>query len=173
VSLTEELKIGNPLNADTDISAMIDEANTKRIDDWVTEAISTGAKLIAGGKVKNGVYLPTILTNTKPSMRVCSNEVFGPVVSIEPYENFSKAIDEVNSSAFGLQAGVFTNKLSEEQEAFSRIKIGGVIINDTPTFRIDHMPYGGVKNSGLGREGVKYAIHNMLEPRILVRSTPL
>jgi len=172
VSSTEKLKIGDPLNADTDISSMIDDANTKRIEEWITEAISTGARLIAGGRVENGIYLPTILTNTKPNMRVCSNEVFGPVVTIEPYENYSKAIDEVNNSAFGLQAGVFTNKLSEEQEAFSRLKVGGVIINDTPTFRVDHMPYGGVKDSGLGREGVKYAIHDMLEPRILVRSTP-
>lgn len=168
--LTSRLRVGNPLEDDTDISSMIDEENTRRVDEWVKEAITNGARLIAGGNIVNGIYLPTILTNTDPSMRICSNEVFGPVVTIEPYENFSDAIKEVNNSPFGLQAGVFTNSISEEHEAFNNLKVGGVVINDTPTFRVDHMPYGGVKDSGLGREGVKYAMHDMLEPKILVRS---
>ncbi len=171
-NLTSRLKIGNPLDAETDISSMIDEENTQRIDEWVKEAIDNGARLITGGKIVSGVYLPTILTNTDSSMRVCKNEVFGPVVVVEPYENFSDAIKEVNNSPFGLQAGVFTNSISEEHEAFNELRVGGVIINDTPTFRVDQMPYGGVKESGLGREGVKYAIHDMLEPKILVRSIP-
>jgi len=166
---TAELVIGDPLDSKTDISAMIDEANTLRVKEWVDEAINDGAKLVIGGRVKGGVFLPTILTNTEPAMKVCAQEVFGPVVIVEPYSNFSEAIDAINNSPFGLQAGVFTNRIDEENTAFNELQVGGVVINDVPTFRVDHMPYGGVKDSGLGREGVKYAMHDMMEPRILVR----
>jgi glyceraldehyde-3-phosphate dehydrogenase (NADP+) len=103
-------------------------------------------------------------------MKVCSLEVFGPVVTIEPYDGFDDAIDAVNTGRYGLQAGVFTNRLDETNKAFQKLDVGGVIINDVPTFRADHMPYGGIKDSGLGREGVKYAIHDMLEPKILVKN---
>ena len=102
-------------------------------------------------------------------MKVCSLEIFGPVVSIEPYTDFSKAIDAVNEGRYGLQAGVFTDKVSEMNEAFEKLNVGGVILNDVPTFRVDHMPYGGVKDSGLGREGLKYAITEMMEAKILVK----
>jgi glyceraldehyde-3-phosphate dehydrogenase (NADP+) len=166
---TKNLVIGNPLDYSTDISAMIDEENTNRVDSWVKEAVKGGAKVVAGGKIRGNVYEPTIITGTQPEMKVCSNEVFGPVVVIEPYTNFTDALDAVNNSPFGLQAGVFTNRIDEEQQSFAELKVGGVIINDVPTFRVDHMPYGGVKDSGLGREGVKYAIHEMMEPKILVR----
>lgn len=169
---TSKLRIGDPMEETTDISTLIDHANTQRIEEWVQEALDNGAKLIAGGRVENGVYLPTILTNVKNTLRVCRDEVFGPVVIVESYEHFSEAIQEVNNSPFGLQAGVFTNSITEEQEAFNTLKVGGVIINDTPTFRVDHMPYGGIKDSGLGREGVKYAMLDMLEPKILVKSLP-
>ena len=103
-------------------------------------------------------------------MRICCLEVFGPVVVVEPYTDFREAINELNGSEYGLQAGIFTNHLHEQNQAFNEIKVGGVIINDVPTFRVDHMPYGGIKNSGFGREGVKYAMHDMLEPKLLVRN---
>lgn len=166
---TRKLIVGNPLDPETEISSMIDESNTKRVQEWVDEAIAGGARLIAGGKVEDGVFLPTILTNTVPAMKVCAQEVFGPVVIVEPYSELPAAIVAINNSPFGLQAGVFTNRIDEENQVFNELQVGGVVINDVPTFRVDHMPYGGVKDSGLGREGVKYAIHDMMEPRILVR----
>lgn len=166
---TAELVIGDPLDSKTDISAMIDEANTQRMKEWVDEAITDGAKLVTGGRVAGGIYLPTILTNTAPAMKVCAQEVFGPVVIVEPYTHFNEAIDAINNTSFGLQAGVFTNRIDEENIAFNELQVGGVVINDVPTFRVDHMPYGGVKDSGLGREGVKYALYDMMEPKILVR----
>ena len=169
VKQAKELTIGNPLDNETDISAMIDSENTNRIKKWVDEATESGAKILTGGYEKDGIYMPTILTNTSLTMKVCSQEVFGPTVIIEPYSAFNEAIAMVNNSPFGLQAGVFTNKIDEEMAAFNNLKVGGVIINDVPTFRVDHMPYGGVKESGIGREGVKYAILDMMEPRILVR----
>jgi glyceraldehyde-3-phosphate dehydrogenase (NADP+) len=164
-----KLIVGDPLDPETDISSMIDKENTKRVQEWVDEAIAGGARLIAGGRVEDGVFLPTILTNTLPAMKVCAQEVFGPVVIVEPYHELPAAIAAINNSPFGLQAGVFTNRIDEENQVFNELQVGGVVINDVPTFRVDHMPYGGVKDSGLGREGVKYAIHDMMEPRILVR----
>lgn len=166
---TSLLKEGHPDNADTDISSMIDEGNAIRVEAWVNEAVETGAKVICGGKRKGTYYMPTILTNTNSDMKVCGLEVFGPVVSIEKYSDFKEAIAQVNNSDFGLQAGVFTNKIDEMNFAFNELEVGGVMLNDVPTFRVDHMPYGGVKNSGFGREGVKYAIHEMLEPKLLVK----
>jgi acyl-CoA reductase-like NAD-dependent aldehyde dehydrogenase len=166
---TAKLAIGDPTSPQTDFSAMIDNNNTSRVLDWVNEAINEGAKVICGGKARNNIFEPTIITNTKPNMKVCSLEIFGPVVVVEPYSNFIDAISAINNSDFGLQAGVFTNRIDEESIAFNEIKVGGVIINDVPTFRVDHMPYGGIKDSGLGREGVKYAILDMMEPRLLVR----
>jgi len=170
VEITCKLKHGNPLETSTDISSMIDEENAIRVEDWINEAIKDGAKIKHGGK-RNGTYVePTIITNTKRDMKICSLEVFGPVVIIEPYTDFQKAIDELNHSEFGLQAGVFTNLIDEQNYAYNELKVGGVIINDVPTFRVDHMPYGGIKNSGFGREGVKYALLDMLEPRLLIKN---
>lgn len=163
------LKSGSPLDPETDISAMIDEANAKRVEEWVNEAVSDGAKILTGGKRKGTYYPPTVLTNTSPEHRVCSHEVFGPVVTIEPYNQFADAVKLLNNSQYGLQAGVFTNQLDEMNYAYLYIETGGVIINDVPTFRVDHMPYGGIKNSGLGREGVRYAMTEMLEPKLLVK----
>ncbi len=171
VDKTKALTIGNPLSVETEISAMIDAENTERIREWVDEAKANGAKILTGGNIVDSIYMPTILIDTKPNMKVCANKAFGPIVIVEPYNTFCDAIDAVNNSPFGLQAGVFTNKIDEETIAFNKLKVGGVIVNDVPTFRVDHMPYGGVKESGIGREGVKYAIHDMLEPRILVRDS--
>ena len=167
---TKQLKRGNPLDMDTDVSVMIDESNAKRVDTWVQEAIGDGAKLLTGGKREGNYFEPTILTNTNNAMKVCSHEVFGPVITIEPYKDFEEAVNKVNNTRYGLQAGVFTNKINEMNLAFKQIQTGGVIINDVPTFRVDHMPYGGIKDSGYGREGVKYAIHDMMEPKVMVKN---
>jgi acyl-CoA reductase-like NAD-dependent aldehyde dehydrogenase len=169
VQRVEQLKAGDPLDPSTDISVMIDEENAERVSEWVGEAVKAGGKILTGGEKQGAYFQPTVLTNTKNEMKVCSLEIFGPVVTLEPFSSFQQALDEVNNSRYGLQAGVFTNSLTEMNLAFNHLQVGGVIINDIPTFRVDHMPYGGVKDSGLGREGVKYAIHEMLEPRLLVK----
>jgi len=166
----QQLKTGDPALPETEFSAMIDEPNALRIERWVNEALQGGASLVCGGIREGAFYKPTVLTNTNNSMRVCSEEVFGPVVTLESFDNFETAVDELNNTRFGLQAGVFTNNLKEMDSAFNNLQVGGVIINDVPTFRVDHMPYGGIKDSGLGREGVKYAMMDMLEPRILVKN---
>ena len=169
LAATKKLKQGNPESTDTDISSMIDEENAKRVESWVQEALQQGAVLLHGGKRSGNFVEPTILTNTNSSMDVCSKEIFGPVVTIEKYSTFTEAVELLNDSDFGLQAGVFTVNDLEITAAFQTIETGGVIINDVPTFRVDHMPYGGIKDSGLGREGVKYAIMDMMEARILVK----
>ena len=163
------LKHGSPLDIETDISSLIDEENAIRVESWIKEAVNQGAKLLLGGK-RTGTYIePTILTNTNPKMNVNGAEVFGPVVVIEPYQTFDQAIELVNDSPFGLQAGVFTNVISEMNSAFSEIECGGIIINDSSIFRVDHTPYGGIKDSGIGREGVKYAIADMSEAKLLIK----
>lgn len=167
---TIALRSGSPLDITTDISGVINENNAKRIESWIAEAVASGATLLAGGN-RTGTYIePTILTNTKPEMKVCGQEVFGPVVVIESYRNFKEAVAMVNNTHYGLQAGVFTNLLSEMNYAYAEIECGGVIINDSSIFRVDHMPYGGIKDSGTGREGVKYAIADMCEPKLLIKN---
>lgn len=167
--LVSGLKAGNPEDSATDIGVMIDEDNAKRVEAWVNEAVAAGAKVLCGGKREQNFYLPTVLTHTTATMKVCSEEIFGPVVTLESYDNFSEAVAMINDTRFGLQAGVFTNDAREIDFSFNNIQTGGIIINDVPTFRVDHMPYGGIKDSGMGREGVKYAIYDMLEARILVK----
>lgn len=169
VKKTALLKTGNPKDMNTDITAMIDEKNALRVENWVNEAVDNGAKLLYGGKRNSAMIEPTILSNTNSEMKVCCCEIFGPVVVLESYSDFTSAVSQVNSSRFGLQAGVFTDSITEMDYAFNHLVVGGVMINEVPTFRVDHMPYGGVKDSGLGREGVKYAIFDMLEPRIMVK----
>lgn len=164
------LRAGNPLDPETDFAEMIDIANAARIENWISEAVKGGAKILAGGKRDRSFMQPTVLTGTKEDMQVCSGEVFGPVVVIEPVNTFAEAVNRVNSGRFGLQAGVFTDSITEMNTAFNKLHVGGVIINDVPTFRVDHMPYGGVKDSGSGREGVKYTILDMMEPRLLVKN---
>ncbi|MFH1995164.1 MAG: aldehyde dehydrogenase family protein, partial [Nitrospinota bacterium] len=135
---------------------------------WLGEAAEGGAVIEYGGLAADGAILPTVLTGVKGDMKVVCGEVFAPVVSLIRYSNFEAAIDMVNDSEYGLQAGVFTKDIGKALAAFKRLKVGGVIINDIPTYRVDHMPYGGVKNSGLGREGVRFAIEEMTEIRVLV-----
>jgi len=164
-----KLTIGDPAEASTEMAAMIDEDNAKRVEAWVDEAIKAGAKVLLGGKRKGTFYPATVLTETNRTMKVNCEEVFGPVVLLEPYDHFENAIAMINDTKFGLQAGVFTNEISEMDKAFTEIEVGGVILNDVPTFRVDHMPYGGIKESGLGREGIKYAMMDMMEAKILVK----
>ncbi|MBW6498860.1 MAG: aldehyde dehydrogenase family protein [Bacteroidales bacterium] len=165
-----KLNYGDPLSPETDITVMIDEGNAKRVEAWIAEASEAGATVLCGSG-RNGNYVePTIITGAGPGMKVFDEEVFGPVVTLNAFDDFREAIKMVNNSLFGLQAGVFTNKVDELDMAFNELEVGGVIHNDTPIFRTDHMPYGGVKDSGLGREGVKYAMLDMLEPRILVKT---
>jgi glyceraldehyde-3-phosphate dehydrogenase (NADP+) len=169
VRKADSLKVGSPQEEDTDISAMIDVGNAERVEEWVKEAEKQGAKILTGGTRSASYVAPTVLINTQNTMNVCAKEVFGPVVAIEKYTDFKEAVAAVNDSRYGLQAGVFTDSLSEMNIAHNQLEVGGVIINDVPTFRVDHMPYGGVKDSGIGREGVKYTIQEMMEPRILVK----
>ncbi len=168
---TQKLKFGDVQDSDTDISVMIDEDNARRVEEWVEEAKADGAEVLLGGKRKGAYFEPTIITNTRSSMKVCALEIFGPVVTVEKVGSFSEAVKQINNSRYGLQAGVFTNSINEMNHSFNEIEAGGIIINDVPTFRVDHMPYGGVKDSGFGREGLKYSIHEMMEPRLLVKNT--
>jgi len=170
VAIASKLAPGSPLDISTDICPMIDESNAIRVEKWIYEAKKDGAEILLGGKREKAFLPPTVLTNTNPGMKVNFEEVFGPLVTIEAYSNFQEAVESVNDSRFGLQAAVFTNQIDEMDMAFDQIHTGGVIINDATSFRADHMPYGGIKDSGAGREGIKYAIHDYLEPKILVKN---
>ncbi|MDD5570673.1 MAG: aldehyde dehydrogenase family protein [Bacteroidales bacterium] len=169
INSVNKLKTGSPADISTDISAMIDKENVLRVEKWINEAVANGAKILTGGSRKGNIFMPTVLTNTKPTMKVSCLEIFGPVVMLEKYNTFEEAVELVNNTNYGLQAGVFTDSIKEMNYAFHNIETGGVVINDIATFRVDHMPYGGVKNSGTGREGVKYAIMEMMEPKLLVK----
>lgn len=167
------LKVGDPLDPSTDVGPMIDEGEAERIENWVGEAVRGGAQVLTGGRRLSGAsYAPTILTNAPADARVCVEEVFAPLVALFPFDDFDVALKEVNRSNYGLQAGVFTSNLEHSLRAFDDLEVGGVIVNDVPTWRIDHMPYGGVKDSGLGREGPRYTIEEMTELRLMVINRP-
>jgi glyceraldehyde-3-phosphate dehydrogenase (NADP+) len=166
------LKVGDPLDPTTDLGPMVDQHAASRTERWVDEAVALGGKVLLGGKADGTFFPPTILTDVPPTAQVCSNEAFAPLVVAFPFRDFDEAIAGVNDSMFGLQTGVFTNDLAGAWRAFSELEVGGVIVNDVPTFRIDNMPYGGVKDSGLGREGLRYAIEDMTEIRIMVLAQP-
>ncbi|APH03436.1 aldehyde dehydrogenase family protein [Bacillus weihaiensis] len=165
---TEKLVVGNPLDEKTDIGPMIRLREAERVENWVEEAVQQGAVLALGGKRNGALYEPTILTNVHDDMKVCRQEVFGPVVSVATYETEEEVIAKVNDSEYGLQAGLFTNDLKFAMKAAREIEVGGLIVNDASAYRVDHMPYGGVKNSGNGKEGPKYAIEEMTEERLIV-----
>jgi len=165
---TATLLYGDPLSAQTDISVLIDENEAIRVEQWVKDAVDNGAKLVSGGKRKGAYVEPTILTNTNPEMKVWKDEIFGPVVIIESFETIEEAVEKTNNSVYGLQAGIFTDSLSDINYAFNNIEVGGLMVNESPTFRIDNMPYGGIKESGFGREGVKYAMAEMTELKLMV-----
>src|SRR6478735_2784548 len=166
------LRVGDPLDPTTDLGPMVDATAAGRTQRWVDEAVEMGARILAGGRADGTFFPPTILTDVPLAAQICSNEAFAPVVVAFPFRDLDAAIAGVNDSMFGLQTGVFTNDLAGAWRAFSELEVGGVMINDVPTYRIDHMPYGGVKDSGLGREGLRYAMDDMTEIRIMVLAQP-
>ena len=170
VETTAKIVTGDPALDATDAGPIIRPADAERVEAWVKEAIDGGAKLIAGGERRGSVIQPVILTATKPGMKVRDEELFGPVVVVEPYEDFEEALAEVNRSRYGLQAGLLTRDAGRILTAYRELEVGALIVGDTPTWRLDPMPYGGVKDSGLGREGLRSAIEEMTEPRMLVMS---
>src|SRR5574341_927962 len=167
VERVKQLKIGDPLDTETDVGPMITEAEARRIESWVKEAAQTRAEILTGGKREKNFYLPTVLTEVKPEMKVVKNEVFAPLVNLIPFRSFEEALEMVNDSVYGLQTGIFTSDLNKAFQAVKKINVGGVLINDVCTFRAANMPYGGVKQSGLGREGVKFAVEEMTEIKMV------
>ncbi len=162
------LKTGDPLESGTELGPMIGVKEARRAEEWIRQAAQDGAKVLTGGD-RDGAFLqPTVVEGAPRSSRVCAEEAFAPVVAIFPVESFAAGINQLNDSDYGLQAGVFTNSLEHALAAFEELEVGGVIINDIPSYRIDHMPYGGVKDSGLGREGLRWAIEDMTEPKLMV-----
>ena len=172
VAAASALRLGDPLEPETDLGPMVDEKATLRTQAWVDEAVAMGGRVLLGGTASGTFFAPTILVDTPVEAKVCSQEAFAPLVVLFRFSEFADAVRQVNDSFFGLQAGVFTNDLANAFTAFNELEVGGVILNDIPTYRIDHMPYGGVKDSGLGREGLRYAIEDMTEIRILVVAQP-
>ena len=164
---TKSVVVGDPMDEATLVGPMIDEEAAQKAEGWVKEAVAAGARLMCGGRRDGAVLDPTVLTDVKPDMKVSCEEIFAPVVTVEPFNSFEHAVAMVNNSAYGLQAGVFSNNFKNIMYAYQELEVGGVVINDSPTYRIDHMPYGGVKNSGFGREGVRYAIEEMTEMKLM------
>ncbi len=163
-----KLKVGDPSHDDTDIPPMIREQDAIRVTEWIDEAVQEGAKILTGGKRKGSTVEPTVLTDTTPQMRVNSAEIFAPVVTVERYDEFNDALFQINNTSYGLQAGIFTRDAVLINTAFDTLEVGSVIAGDVPSFRVDQMPYGGVKDSGQGREGLRYSIEDMTERRLLV-----
>ena len=168
LAAVSKLRMGDPLDEATDLGPMIRESDAIRATEWIRDAVQDGATLLCGGKRHGSILEATVLTGTRPDMRVNSEEVFAPVVTLEAYDDFSHAIRLLNESRYGLQAGVFTRDAARIFQAFEELEVGSVIAGDVPTFRIDHMPYGGVKDSGFGREGLRDSIQEMTEPKLLV-----
>jgi acyl-CoA reductase-like NAD-dependent aldehyde dehydrogenase len=171
VRSAESLVVGDPLDERVDVGPMIDEREAIRIEGWVDEARAAGAKVATGGRRAGPVYWPTVLTDVTPQMRVVSHEAFAPVASVMPYADFEEALQAADATPYGLQAAVFTKDLDRLFQALRRLNFGGIIINDAPTFRVDHMPYGGTRQSGLGREGVRFAIEEMTNIQMVVIRT--
>src|SRR4249920_3054039 len=166
----EQLKVGDPMDPTVDVGPVIERKEVDRIAAWVDEAVDQGAEVLTGGKGDGPFFQPTLLSRTTPEMKVRCEEIFGPVCTITPYQTFEEALAEVNNSKYGLQAGVFTNDINRAFEAHRTLDVGGVIVNDVSAFRADQMPYGGSKESGFGREGLRFAMEEMTEPRIMVLS---
>ena len=168
VAKTKTLIAGDPREESTFVGPMIDEKEARRLDSWVQEAVSRGGRLLVGGKREGAMLEATLLEGVPKDTAICTEEAFGPVAVLSKFSSFDQALDEVNDSKFGLQAGVFTRDLFKMLEAWDRLDVGGVVIGDVPSYRVDNMPYGGVKDSGLGREGVRFAMEDMTEIRNLV-----
>ncbi|ULA59919.1 MAG: Aldehyde dehydrogenase [Nitrospira sp.] len=162
------LATGDPGDERTVVGPLIDAGAAQRIEGWIGEAVAQGACLLSGGSREGSVVRPTVLSQVTAAMNVSCREVFGPLVTLTPYREFEAALNAVNESDYGLQAGIFTNNIGRIFQAFEQLEVGGVLANEIPTFRADHMPYGGIKDSGIGREGLRYAIEDMTEPKLLV-----
>lgn len=164
----EALRVGDPLDPATDVGPVVSLASAERLGRWVDDAVAAGGRILLAG-ARDGAFLgPTVLADVPPAATICREEAFGPVAVLSRFDDFDAALREVNDSRFGLQAGVFTNDLAHAWQAYDRLHVGSVIVNDAPTYRVDTMPFGGVKDSGLGREGLRWAIEDMTEPRTLV-----
>ncbi len=171
VEKVQTLPTGDPALETTIVGPLINEQAAVRVEAWIQEAVSHGATIQTGGSRNGSVMEPTVLTNVAPTMKVCCEEIFGPVVTISPYDKLEEALELINDSPFGLQAGIFTNNIDVMYRAYTKLEVGAVLINEIPTFRADHMPYGGIKHSGLGREGVRYTIQELTEPKLLIVKT--
>jgi acyl-CoA reductase-like NAD-dependent aldehyde dehydrogenase len=172
VAAVEGLVVGDPMDDATDVGPVIDTDNRDRIAEWIDEARRGGGEVLTGGSVEDGVLQPTLIEGIDPQMKVSCEEVFGPVVGLAAYDTIDEAIDLANSSPFGLQAGIFTARTDAAMAWARRLHFGGVLINETPTFRADQMPYGGVKDSGNTREGPRFAVQSMTEPKLIVLQIP-
>jgi acyl-CoA reductase-like NAD-dependent aldehyde dehydrogenase len=168
VERAEALDMGDPTDENTTLGPIINEDEAKRIESWVNEAVEHGASLLTGGGREGAFYPATMLENVRHSDRVWCEEVFGPVTVLEPYDEFAEAVRRVDDSDYGLQAGVFTKNMDHAFYAWNELEVGGVVVNDIPSLRVDSMPYGGVKGSGIGREGVRYAMEEYSEIRLMV-----
>jgi acyl-CoA reductase-like NAD-dependent aldehyde dehydrogenase len=168
----ETLVVGDPLDPETDVSALISESERDRVKTWVDEAVAQGGEIVTGGRLDdNGVLMPTIIGNAKPEMQVCIKEVFGPVVAIQSVDSVDEGLKLANDTAYGLQAAIFTRDLSTAFEAVHTLDFGGVLVNEVPTWRADQMPYGGIRDSGNTREGPAYSVREMTETRLVVIET--
>ena len=167
VQHTRELVVGSKADTETEVGPLINEAAAERVERWVDEAVDGGATVHTGAKREGAYYWPTVLTSVPRGARVLADEVFGPVVSLEPFDSVDAVVTEVNGLDYGLQAGVFTRDIDEALDLAQRLRVGAVMINDTGDFRIDAMPFGGSKHSGIGREGVPFAVEAMTEPKII------
>jgi acyl-CoA reductase-like NAD-dependent aldehyde dehydrogenase len=173
VKKVQALVSGDPSQERTVVGPLINDQAANRVEAWIQEALSHGAILHTGGTRQGRLVAPTVLSNVSPTMKVCCEEIFGPVVTVTPYQNFDTALALLNQSDFGLQAGIFTRNIDLIFQAYSKLEVGAVLANEIPTFRADHMPYGGIKQSGLGREGVKYMIQELTEPKMLILKNAL
>ncbi|MGB1816132.1 MAG: aldehyde dehydrogenase family protein, partial [Rubripirellula sp.] len=172
VTAAQQLVAGDPKEESTFIGPMISESEAARLENWIESALSAGGKLLCGGQRRGAMLEATLLEQVPRDEPLCAGEAFGPVAVLSRFDSFDEALCEVNDSAFGLQAGVFTRDLYKMQKAWDKLDVGGVVIGDIPSWRVDNMPYGGVKDSGLGREGIRFAMEDMTEIRNLVIRTP-
>lgn len=172
VAAAQALKMGNPLDESTFIGPLISTTEAERLEAWIQQALAAGGRLLCGGHRDGAMLEATLLENVPRDLPICTDEAFGPVAVMSPFDTFDQALDQVNQSMYGLQAGIFTRDWVKVQQAWDQLEVGGVIVGDVPSWRVDNMPYGGVKDSGFGREGVRYAIRDMTETRLLVMRTP-
>jgi len=172
VDAVRAIKVGDPLDPATEMGPLISDRAAQRVADWLAEAKAAGATVLTGGRIDGRMMEPTVLTEVPPTCRISCQEAFAPVVTLDAVDSFEEGLARVNDSVYGLQAGVFTDRLEQTLRAFETLEVGGVVVNDVPTYRVDHMPYGGVKQSGFGREGIRYALEDHTELRLLAINRP-